>query len=148
MGTTADPFYSSTCTAVAFPSGDALKDEVTSWKRDQTESEGRTGPIADWNVEKVTTMERIFYNAGVFNGAIGSWDVGEVTDMCGAFYGAAAFNEDISSWDVGEVTNTNSMFKAADALNDCSKKALADGWGGNNVFMARYGNPWKTLPCA
>jgi len=140
------------------PSGDALKDEVKSWINDQADSETRTGPMADWNVEKVTTMYQMFYEhkafnediaswdvgkvtnmyymfskAAAFNGAISSWDVGEVKDMYGVFYRATAFNGAIASWDVGEVTTMSEMFGDAAAFNE----DIAS-WDVGNVRAMKY----------
>jgi len=81
-----------------FTDGD-LKDEVASWNSDPAESEGRTGPIADWDVQRVTDMYSMFGGSKHnypstpapvkrFNGAIASWDVGEVTNMYNMFFGA------------------------------------------------------------
>jgi len=78
---------------------------------------GCTGPIADWNVEAVKSMNQLFYGNNVFNEAIGSWDVGQVTDMEKMFDGNRAFNGDIGTWDVGQVTNMYGMFQYASVFN-------------------------------
>lgn len=50
------------------------------------------GPIADWNMSKVTNMNRLFYLADNFNSNISQWVVSNVTDMEDMFNFATVFN--------------------------------------------------------
>ena len=73
--------------------------------------------IGQWNVSKVTKMERMFDGAAVFNGDIGQWNVSQVTDMAFMFMDASAFNQDIGQWNVSRVTDMYAMFRYAAAFN-------------------------------
>jgi len=85
-------------------------------------SGGPRGPIADWDVSRVTDMSNVFADARLFCGDVWKWDVSNVGDMYGMFQSATAFNSDISKWDVSKVTNMNSMFWYATSFNtDISK---------------------------
>jgi len=66
----------------------------------------------------VTKLNRMFYNATVFNSDIRNWDTSNVTDMSEMFYTATAFNSNISTWDVSKVTNMSNMFNTASAFNN------------------------------
>jgi len=96
---------------------EAFSDEVKSWISNPAESEGRTGPIADWNVEKVKSMMYLFEGATEFNGDIASWDLGEVVRTNSMFRYASGFNRDIASWDVGKVFWMTGMFYYASGFN-------------------------------
>lgn len=69
------------------------------------------------DLTEVSTMERMFYGASVFNQDIGNWDVSNVTNMSYIFTGAYLFNGDIENWDVSNVTNMKWMFRDAYAFN-------------------------------
>ena len=70
--------------------------------------------MEDWDVSKVTSMEKTFYGAGVFNSDIGKWNVSNVRNMRQMFYQVNYhFNRDLSSWDVGNVTDMTQMFYRA-----------------------------------
>ena len=68
------------------------------------------GAIEQWNVSRVTSMTRIFYNAKNFNKDISLWDVSRVTSLRQMFYHANKFNQNISAWDVSSVTTMKGMF--------------------------------------
>ena len=70
------------------------------------------GDISNWDVSRVTNMRYIFWGAMSFNGDISKWDVSSVTSMAGAFF-ITPFNGDISKWDVSSVTDMSFMFYAA-----------------------------------
>ena len=55
-------------------------------------------------------MSSMFFQATSFNGDISNWNVGRVTNMDRMFYQARSFNGDISNWNVGRVTNMMCMF--------------------------------------
>jgi len=44
-----------------------LQTEVAAWFTDQAESEGRTGPIADWDVQLVDSLYKLFNDKEAFN---------------------------------------------------------------------------------
>ena len=46
------------------------------------------------------------------HGPIGDWDVSAVTSMDSMFFDASDFNQDLSKWDVSAVTEMNVMFFA------------------------------------
>ena len=48
--------------------------------------------------------------AEVTYGPIAGWDVSRITDMSSLFQAKANFNADISGWDTSRVTDTNHMF--------------------------------------
>jgi surface protein len=88
-------------------------------------------------------MERMFYNADVFNGNIVGWDVSNVTNFSWMFREASAFNkaigvwtlstspitmdsmftlaiifnQSLDNWNVSPVTDMSSMFNTATAFN-------------------------------
>tara|TARA_Y100000389_G_scaffold155790_1_gene156537 strand:+ start:13125 stop:14261 length:1137 start_codon:yes stop_codon:yes gene_type:complete len=75
------------------------------------------GPIADWDVSRVTDMRGRFMAAKAFNGDLSRWDVRNVEDMRAMFWGATAFNADLSGWNVRNVTTMDGMFHGAAAFN-------------------------------
>merc|ERR1719201_1099838 len=79
--------------------------------------EGPYGPMEDWDVSDVTTMNQAFYDAYSFNADISNWDVSNVRNMYAMFDGARRFNVDISKWNVAKVTNMNYMFYMATSFN-------------------------------
>ena len=78
-------------------------------------STGLHGPIAEWDVSRVTDMSRIFADAKSFTGELSKWDVSRVTTMSGMFAFVAPFNGDLSKWDVSSVTDMSLMFFRADS---------------------------------
>merc|ERR1712137_1494580 len=61
---------------------------------------GPNGPIAEWDVSKVTSMREMFLSAILFTSDISKWDVSSAQDMSHMFKAARSFNGDISKWDV------------------------------------------------
>merc|ERR1712147_327995 len=97
----------------AFTSKTELKRAITDCLRsspDGTCTHDHYGPIAHWDVSRVTDMSDIFKGQKTFDGDISRWDVSRVTTMKGMFEGAASFNCDLSKWDVRRVTTMESMF--------------------------------------
>ncbi len=87
--------------------------------------------VSNWDVSTVTTMEKMFLGAQMFNngGAIGTtgsnplnwavdpakpWQVDIMSEM---FRNAGRFNQDISGWDVRNVTTMEHMFRSAYKFN-------------------------------
>ena len=80
-------------------------------------SKSSHGPIATWDVSKITDTNRLFFKASSFNADISKWNVSQVTDMSYMFAGATSFNTDISNWNVSNVVNMRSMFHGAASFN-------------------------------
>ena len=68
-------------------------------------------PIDAWNVERVTNMEDMFYNARAFNQPLNAWNVGRVTTMREMFIGASAFDQESLSWVIPLRCSTGYMFR-------------------------------------
>jgi len=75
------------------------------------------GPISDWDVSRVTTMQNASYGKSSFNGDILSWNTSQVKNMNSMFRGCTNFNQDIGSWSTSQVTDTSSMFYGANTFN-------------------------------
>jgi surface protein len=50
-------------------------------------------PIGNWNVQNVSTMEKMFYHATSFNQPVGNWDVQNVSTMQRMFKEARSFKQ-------------------------------------------------------
>merc|ERR1719506_2313514 len=88
-------------TATGFSSREELKGAVDACLNLSPKgdcSNGPHGPIAEWDVSRVTDISGAFANANSFNGDISSWDVSSVTDMGLMFMFATSFNADLSKW--------------------------------------------------
>ena len=75
------------------------------------------GIMPDWNVSKVTDMDRAFDGRDVFNVDISNWDVSNVTNMSSMFINATSFNQPLNNWNVSNVTNMFQMFTIASVFN-------------------------------
>ena len=75
------------------------------------------GIMPDWDVSKVTDMDRAFDGRDVFNVDISNWDVSNVTNMSSMFINATSFNQPLNNWNVSNVTNMFQMFTAASVFN-------------------------------
>ena len=73
--------------------------------------------ISNWDVSNVTNMSSMFINATSFNQPLNNWNVSNVTNMFQMFTAASVFNQDLNSWDVSSVTNMSSMFFYATSFN-------------------------------
>ena len=80
-------------------------------------SNSEYGAMPDWDVSKVTDMDRAFDGRDVFNVDISNWDVGNVTNMSSMFINATSFNQPLNNWNVSNVTNMFQMFTAASVFN-------------------------------
>ena len=113
-------------------------------------SDGKHGPIDDWDVSHVTDMGFIFSRAASFNADISKWDVSSVTYMSGMFWHATSFNIDISKWDVSRVTDMSFMFYGA----TCFHQSLSgDAWlnsmaNQKNMFEDSHGSIGTTSSVA
>lgn len=54
--------------------------------------------LSRWNVSSATTMDRMFFNAPLFQSDISGWDVSNVLDMTSLFEGAVMFNQNLCVW--------------------------------------------------
>ena len=109
-----------TTTAAVFSSRAELKGAVDACLKLSPRgdySNGPHGPIAKWDVSRVTDMNGLFASAKHFNGDISKWDVSRVTDMSRMLMLATSFNCDLSRWDVSSVTNMDYMFLNAASFN-------------------------------
>mgnify|MGYP002151615414 CR=1 FL=1 len=75
------------------------------------------GIMPDWDVSKVTDMDRAFDGRDVFNVDISNWDVSNVTNMSSMFINATSFNQPLNNWNVSNVTNMFQMFTIASVFN-------------------------------
>ena len=72
--------------------------------------------IDDWNVENVTNMSYMFYNATTFNGDISNWNVENVVKMDYMFALAISFNQNLSNWIVSQIPNKPIDFKGGNYM--------------------------------
>tara|TARA_B100000900_G_scaffold102198_1_gene84686 strand:- start:1167 stop:2426 length:1260 start_codon:yes stop_codon:yes gene_type:complete len=89
------------------------------------------GPMPDWEVSAVTSMNGLFKNFTVFNSDISTWDVSNVTSMSYMF-STTTFNQPLNYWDVSNVTNMSAMFS-----NSLFNQPLND-WNVSNVTNMFY----------
>ena len=80
-------------------------------------SNSEYGAMPDWDVSKVTDMDRAFDGRDIFNVDISNWDVGNVTNMSSMFINATSFNQPLNNWNVSNVTNMFQMFTIASVFN-------------------------------
>jgi hypothetical protein len=96
---------------------ETLREAVRIWRRNRDMAKLRYGEINDWDVSRVTNMDRLFHNARSFNDCIDRWDVGRVTSMVEMFHYAEVFNQPLASWNVCHVANMQGMFRLAQWFN-------------------------------
>ena len=95
------------------------------------------GPIAKWDVSRVTDMDGLFSLKRFFNGDLSQWDVRNVTNMDHMFWGARFFNGDLSTWNVGAVRSMHDMFRNAQAFNgDLSRWDVRNVRSMNGMFRS------------
>merc|ERR1719163_2548848 len=75
------------------------------------------GPMAHWDVSRITDMSSLFHSKKDFNGDLSKWDVSSVTNMAFMFLGATSFDGDISRWRTSRVRNMEGMFQGADEFS-------------------------------
>ena len=92
--------------------------EIAVWEYDanSTNAIATYGPIAGWDVSRITDMSQLFSYLNNFNADISSWDVSRVTDMREMFNYASAFNQPLS-FDTSSVMDMGDMFYRASAFN-------------------------------
>ena len=99
-----------------FMSKSNLSTAIDEYDTSPTVAEVTYGPIAGWDVSRITDMSSLFENKANFNADISGWDTSSVTDMSNMFFSAAAFNQPLS-FDTSSVTDMASMFHWASAFN-------------------------------
>jgi surface protein len=95
----------------------SLRVAVDLWFSDRTTAIESYGPIGDWDVSSVSTMERLFQNVEEFNDNISRWNTSNVNTMNSMFQGATSFNQPLSSWNTSTVTDMEFMFDGATSFN-------------------------------
>jgi len=83
---------------------------------------GPYGPIAEWDVSRVTDLNNMFEKTPHFVGGISKWDVSKVTNMHGLFMNTKEFRGGISDWDVTSLCS-HSITIAEQHTRPTSKKA-------------------------
>ena len=73
-----------------------LKTAVGEYDANAASASATYGPIAGWNVSRITSMSWLFYNVQNFNADISGWDTSRVTSMSYMFRNAIAFNQPLS----------------------------------------------------
>merc|ERR1719491_2011830 len=99
----------------ALETNEALKQAVQDWVtygRDAVSAHNNYGPIEDWDVSLITSMDATFqtFEVSTLNENLNAWDVSSVTSMDNMFRNCRSFNGDISGWDVSSVTSMFVMF--------------------------------------
>jgi len=59
---------------------------VSSYLDDPPAAEAEHGPIAEWDVSKVTDMRNMFSGAEAFNGDLSAWDTSSAVNMSRMFH--------------------------------------------------------------
>ena len=96
-------------TTAKFTSKAALMTAVQAFNANPTAATATYGPVAEWDVSKITDMSWLFQNLKNFNADISNWNTSSVTTMYEMFYGASAFNQPLS-FDTSSVTDMSYMF--------------------------------------
>ena len=91
--------------------------EAVVYEQDTKQAEEQYGPIACWDVSKVTDMYCMFVGFKSFNADLSKWDVSSVTDMNYMFERCESFNADLSKWNVSSVTNMRCMFWGCETMD-------------------------------
>ena len=89
--------------------------------------------MPDWDVSKVTDMDRAFDGRDVFNVDISNWDVSSVTNMSSMFFYATSFNQSLSNWDISSVINMQEMFSYSSLSTD-NYDGVLNSWSQQDVI--------------
>ena len=100
-----------------FPGLKELDAAVGIYLHDQQKSDELYGPISEWNVSRVESLQALFNKRHTFNADISAWDVSSVTNMSQLFDRCRDFDQDLSAWDVSSVKNMMYAFRGASAFN-------------------------------
>ena len=104
-------------TAVRAWCGEWNKYGMCTRRGDPAGAEAAYGPMARWDVSRVTSMRTLFCYMVEFDEDISGWDVRSVEDMFRMFHDASRFNRDLSQWDVRGVRDMRSMFCGAKSFD-------------------------------
>ena len=116
---------------------ETLRVAVLLYRIHTKQAEKKYGPIAFWDVSKVTYMDRMFNGFETFNADLSNWDVSSVTDMAEMFYGCKSFNADLSDWVVSSVTDMNLMFARCESFNSDLSDWVVSSVTNMNCMFAR-----------
>ena len=72
--------------ANVFTDKTSLKAAITAFNNDETTATATYGPVADWDVSKITDMSYLFNGLTNFNADISNWNTSSVTNMYAMFY--------------------------------------------------------------
>ena len=64
-----------------FTGKDSLKKAVKAFNKNRAKAEKKYGPIAGWDVSRITDMSKLFFRMDEFNADISNWNTSGVTDM-------------------------------------------------------------------
>jgi len=98
----------------------------------------------------VTSLRRMFRDAGSFNQDIGGWNTANVATMSHMFNDAPKFNQDLSSWDVSGVSAADSMqdmFLASRLSVDNYDRLIAN-WNSGQTLSSRDFHGGHSVFCA
>ena len=59
---------------------------VKAFNKKPAKAEKKYGPIAGWDVSRITDMSKLFFRMDEFNADISNWDTSGVTNMYGMFW--------------------------------------------------------------
>ena len=134
-----------------------LREAVDQWFDDRRTALKVYGPIKDWDISKVSTLNRLFdglrnYHGHHFEGAdlsgwntssvsdismcfantrfnsdVSEWDTSRVKSLHGIFANNSRFNKDLSGWNVAKVTDFSEAFQRASSFK--LKSVLDSSWG-------------------
>ena len=105
-----------------------IMEAANAWLFDQAQAKLAYGAIVNWDVSRITTMDKLFCavrsrseehaeqiqrGAATFNEDLSRWNVSAVVSAYAMFEGATSFNQDISKWDVRNVKDMQAMFSGA-----------------------------------
>ena len=117
--------------------------------RDLPLYQARCGPIQDWDVSRVTNMERLFGGLADFNEAIQNWDTSNVRIMEKTFASTKSFNQPLNQWNTSRVVTMYDMFYDAQSFNH-----PLDQWDTSSVtnmrgmfFRNQVSKPNAQRPC-
>jgi hypothetical protein len=118
-------------------SGDKLKiTDITSWGNIAWSSfenafrgaSNLTGTYTDKpNLQNLTNMSLMFFQASSFNGNVTNWDVSNINTMRAMFRDCFVLNPNTSNWDVSNVTDMLVMFQGT-ALSTANLDGCYQNW--------------------
>ena len=129
---------------------DTLPPTVTSLRRMFRDAGSFNQDIGGWNTANVTGMSNMFRSAISFNQDIGGWDTANVATMRHMFNDAPKFNQDLSSWDVSGVSAAGSMqdmFLASRLSVDNYDRLIAN-WNSGQTLSSRDFHGGHSVFCA